>query len=71
MTEDTRAEVVRLVRADPTLSAEAIGDKLKISRQRAHLILRESGFQRVWQEWPPPGNGKRKRARGPRAGEDT
>ena len=51
--EDTRVQVERLVRADPTLSAAQIARALKISRQRVHKILTDRGW-RLNQTWEPP-----------------
>lgn len=48
--EDTRTQVERLVKADPTLSAVQIGRAAGVSRQRAHKILTDLGYALVWQK---------------------
>lgn len=43
--EDTRAQVLRLARANPTMSAAQIGRALEVSRQRVAKILSDAGFK--------------------------
>lgn len=58
--EDTRARVVRLVRADPSLSAAEVGRALGVTRQLVHRILKELGWRQEWREGPVPAKRKAK-----------
>jgi predicted ArsR family transcriptional regulator len=50
MAEDTRTRVVRLVKADPSLSAAEIARALEVSRQRVHQILTGLGYRAEWRK---------------------
>lgn len=49
--EDKRAQILRLVQANPTMTAAQIGRAVKLSRQRAHLILTKDLGYRLDQRW--------------------
>lgn len=48
--EDNRARVLRLVEADPRLSAAQIARALGLTRQWVHRILRDAGYIQGWQK---------------------
>jgi DNA-binding Lrp family transcriptional regulator len=50
VTDDTRTRALRLVEADPTLSAAQIAAALGVSRQWVHRILRDAGYVQGWQK---------------------
>jgi DNA-directed RNA polymerase sigma subunit (sigma70/sigma32) len=43
--EDTKAQVLRLVRANPWMTAAQVARAIKVSRQRVHKILSDAGFK--------------------------
>jgi DNA-directed RNA polymerase sigma subunit (sigma70/sigma32) len=43
--EDTKAQVLRLVRANPRMTAAQVARAIKVSRQRVHKILSDAGFK--------------------------
>jgi predicted ArsR family transcriptional regulator len=43
--EETRVQIERLVKADPTLSAAQLARAVGVSRQRASKILEDLGYE--------------------------